>query len=243
MVDFSDLTPRSYLYCTKAASYNFGVLLVNIQTHDGCRCRWPSFCRLAALVDTFRRGDCTCQCVNTALLQPRTPRHSEARRTLHLQFLCSVTRRLSPLCHHDDMGVRMLHHVRLHGGTYLRRRGYDAPHMRADAQSKLTFHFRHQGNRSAVQPTNNGTAGVGIKVKTMCMWILLGDIQWWRKYLESMSILLRSPDWVSSVIALKALDEINAFYSPYWQTVIIMSDILSVIWSVLTSEKSSLRTA
>lgn len=237
MVDFSDLTPCSYLYCTKAASYNFGILFVNVQT-----CRWPSFCGLAALVDAFRREDCTCQCVNTALLQPCVPRHNEAQQTLNLQSLCSVTHRLSPLRHHDDMRVHMLLYVQLHGGTYLRRQGYDAPHMRADAQSKLTFHFRHQGNRSAVQPTNKGYAVVDIKVKIMCMWILLGGIPWWRMYLESMSILLLSPGWVGSVTALKALDEISAFYSPYWQTIIMMSDIFSTVWSILTSEKSLLHT-
>lgn len=114
--------------------------------------------------------------------------------------------------------------------------------MRADAQSKLTFHFRHQGNRSAVQPSNKGYAVVDIKVKIMCMWILLGGIQWWRMYLESMSILLLNAGWVGSVTALKALDKINAFYSPYWQTIIMMSDSFSAVWSILTSEKSSLRT-
>lgn len=161
----------TYLYCTKSASYNFGILFVNVQT-----CWWQSFCGLAALLDTFRREDCICQCVNTPLLQPCMPRHNEAQQTLNLQFLCSVMHCLSLLCRQDDIGDHMLLYVQLHGGKYLWRQGYDAPHMCTDAKSKLPFHFHHQGNTSTVQPTNKGYAVVDIKVKIMCMLILLPRI-------------------------------------------------------------------
>lgn len=87
-------------------------------------------------------------------------------------------------------------------------------------QSELTFHSRRQGNKPAPQPTGKGYAMVHIIVK---MWILLGDNQWWRMYLESMLIVLLSSGWDSSVKALKALQKVNTGYFPYWQTIIIMS--------------------
>lgn len=102
------------------------------------------YCGLAALADSFWRKDCTCQCVNTTLLQPCVPRRNKAPSASHLQFQRGVMQspRLVPPCHHDDMHIHVPLHVQWRARRYSQRPDRVAPRLGASAraQSELTFH-------------------------------------------------------------------------------------------------------
>lgn len=110
------------------------------------------YCGLAALVDSVWRKDCTCQCVNTTLLQPCMPRRGQSPTASRLQFQCSGMESpwFVPQCHRDDTHIHVLLYVQRRRRRYLQRQDYVAPHLCTYACTERTdLLFRHQGYKPA----------------------------------------------------------------------------------------------